>query len=217
MDGWIKLHRKLLNNSALFRAGSTFPLLCLLLLMANKEGKVVTGRDFLARKLRIKPSTIYKALNKLRSVNVIDMKSDNKGTVIAILNWSKYQQQSNSKVTTKEQQSNTSIRIENKNIEKEIYKEKENTLAYLQELPLEDIDQFQKTYHCSVNHVKEMGQKIFFYCQSKGRTYKNYRAALQKWLLQEYGYRKVPVQAKVNVDDYEFDGKTNTVRLKTQT
>lgn len=121
-DGWIKLHRKMLSNDALFRGGSTFPVFCLLLLLADRDGKVTTGRFELARWLKMNPNTVYKALKRLESLTTIEIKSNNKFTTIYICNWSKYQHQSNTKVTADEHQSNTLTRIENKNKEINISK-----------------------------------------------------------------------------------------------
>lgn len=90
-EGWIKLYRKLLHNEELFRAGSTFPVFCLLLLMADRDGKLTAGRNQLARKLKMKPSTVYSALKRLESSTAIRQLPNTKMTTIYICNWDKYQ------------------------------------------------------------------------------------------------------------------------------
>lgn len=115
--GWIKLHRKLLDNDAIFRGGATFPLFCLLLLLADRNGIVKTGRLQLANQLKMNESTVYKTLKKLEKMGTIEINSNNKYSVIYISNWEVYQgkgnndisetPKGNNKVTTKEQQSNS--------------------------------------------------------------------------------------------------------------
>lgn len=115
MNGWIKLHRKVLNNDAMFRSGNTFPLFCILLLLADRNGRVTVGRNQLARWLKMKPSTVYLGLKRLQNMNTIQLKPNNKMTVVYICNWDEYQNKADIKVTTKQQQDNTiqEYRIEN--------------------------------------------------------------------------------------------------------
>lgn len=120
-NGWIKLHRKMLNNDELFGTQFTFAVFTILLLMADMEGKVTTGRIEISKMLRAKESTVYKTLKRLEKQQQISMQSNSHGTIIYICKWKEYQQESNNKVTpkvsAKEQQSNTYISIRNKNKE----------------------------------------------------------------------------------------------------
>lgn len=122
MNGWIKLHRKVLDNDAMFRSGNTFPLLCVLLLLADRNGRVTVGRYQLARWLKMKPSTVYLGLQRLQNMNTIQLKPNNKMTVVYICNWDTYQSKADIKVTTKQQQPDTiqERRIENKETNKTI-------------------------------------------------------------------------------------------------
>lgn len=126
-NGWVKLHRKILDNDAIFRGGSCFPVLCLLMLLADRDGKVTTGRKQLSKLLSINENTVYKALQKLRSLGTIEIYGNNKYSTIVICNWKEYQHDGNNglseavKVTTKQQQSNSSfnngLQIENEKFE----------------------------------------------------------------------------------------------------
>lgn len=78
-----------------------------------QPGQFIFGRFETARELRIKPPTLYKILKRLEVGMNIHIKSNNKFSVITIVNWELYQgkqedeehqkeQRSNNKVTTKE-------------------------------------------------------------------------------------------------------------------
>ena len=68
------------------------------------------------------PNTFWKRLKVLEKLSMISVKSNNKYSVISVLNWASYQiadDGSNNRVTTKEQQSNTDNKVNKVN--KEIY------------------------------------------------------------------------------------------------
>lgn len=131
MSSWIKLHRKIIYNP-IFKNSELFQLYSYCLLRAGYEenevfegdniiklekGQFVTGRNKLSEALGQNSSTIYKRLKKLEKLGYIELKSNNKNTLITVANWELYQvkeQQSNNKVTTKEQQSNTNKNSKNK-------------------------------------------------------------------------------------------------------
>ena len=79
---------------------------------------------------------------------------------------------------------------------KETHRERQphTKITYLQDLQddkyLEDIKIYIKDYNCTIAEVKTEAQKIINWCQSKGKTYKNYKAALSSWLIKDYGSRK---------------------------
>lgn len=87
-----------------------------------KEGQFITGRFSGAKELKLNPSTFYKYLKMLEAMQMLELKSNNKMTVVSIENWTKYQntqnekyQQNNNKITTKEQQNNTNNNGNNAN------------------------------------------------------------------------------------------------------
>jgi hypothetical protein len=137
MKGYIKLYRKLLCNP-IFKNPYLLQLFVYCLLKANhSEGKAfygadeieinpgqfVTGRFELSSALGENSSSTYKRLKRLESLHVLGLQSNNKNTLVTVLNWSVYQssntdldnevtgegQQSNNKVTTKGQQSNNKV------------------------------------------------------------------------------------------------------------
>lgn len=92
MNGWIKLHRKILENEQLMHDDNAFLMFTKLLLVANKNnGKYTTGRYRLAELCNMKPSTARDTLYRLRNYKMTTLEPDNKKTIITICNWSKYQ------------------------------------------------------------------------------------------------------------------------------
>lgn len=138
MEGWIKLHRKLLENP-IFLNSDLLQLFIYCLLKANHEarqiifngklitiqrGQFITGREVLSKELKQKPTTTYKRLLLLENLEFLNIKSNNKFSLVTVVNYDLYQSndeesnsKSNNKITTKEQQNNTNKNDKNdKNI-----------------------------------------------------------------------------------------------------
>lgn len=140
-DGWIKLHRKVMENP-IFLNPNLLQIFIYCLLKANhrdnemiwnnelitvKTGSFITGRFQMAKDLKQKESALYKRLQLLTKLGYIELKSNNKFTLLTIVKYKTYQisepkeeQQSNNKVTTKEQQSNTNKNDKNEKNDKNI-------------------------------------------------------------------------------------------------
>ncbi len=104
-QGWIKLHRKLLEN-ALMRKSAYFHLWVTLLLLANHKqttfifnekeqtlapGQVLTGIDKLRKITRLPRTTIRRILKFLENGTMIGQQVTGKFRIISITNWEKYQ------------------------------------------------------------------------------------------------------------------------------
>ena len=123
-NGWIKIHRKLLEWEW-YDEPNTFRLFIHLLLKANHkpknyrgvnilEGQVMTGFSLLAEQTGLTVQKVRTALNNLKSTNEITIKSGNKGTVIQIVKYLDYQVVTNK--TTNEQQTDNKQVTTNKNV-----------------------------------------------------------------------------------------------------
>jgi hypothetical protein len=135
MNGWIKLHRKLL----LSRYGSNLEFIglfaALLIKATHKDGfapdgtavnagQVLTSQTALAKEFKTSRGKIQRVLRKFVDAEQIEQKTSNKNTLITILNWSKYQsedeQQASSKRAPNEQQASTFKNVKNvKNVKNE--------------------------------------------------------------------------------------------------
>lgn len=85
MQGYIKLHRKILDNGV-FADAELLKVFVWCILKANTTsnmvfgrkvdvGEFITGRITASEELHLKPSTIYKRLQKLKSQGYIDIAS----------------------------------------------------------------------------------------------------------------------------------------------
>jgi len=122
MNGWIKLHRKILDNDFLRQDPTARNLFITLLLLANKDtGKCYVGRYYLSELTGIKPDTNYKAQKRLEKEGLIDIVSTSRGTTVSIKKWGVYQQTnsepSQNQVKTKSKPSNTTKEVITKNRE----------------------------------------------------------------------------------------------------
>ena len=142
MAGWIKLHRKL-KDSLVFDNPDLLKVWIWCLLKAThddyiqmiglqevelKKGQFIFGRKVAANELKMSESKTYRLIKKLENMQNLNIKANNKFSVITIENWEIYQsdnnnneqqseQQMNNKRTTNEQQMNTNKNIKNnKNI-----------------------------------------------------------------------------------------------------
>lgn len=128
-QGWIKIHRQILNNPIVTKDGDHFAVWVFLLLEAQHKpykkifrgekitleaGQLITGRKVISATLGINESKVFRVLKSLKSEQQIEQQTSNKSSMITILNWSRYQvdeqqneQQVNNNRTASEQQVNT--------------------------------------------------------------------------------------------------------------
>lgn len=150
-NGWIKLHRKILDNPMHLKS-EWFSLWIHMLLLAShddhsfiwngekkelKKGEFVTGRKRLKELTGISETTIERILGYLEGQGKIGQQKTTKYRLITILNWEQYQNL-DSKRTTDGQQTDT---YKNYNKGKKGKKEQQPS-AYAQEI-VEIIDAFK--------------------------------------------------------------------------
>lgn len=166
--GWIKLHRQILNWEW-YSDTNTFRLFLHLLLTANfkdqkyqgkliKKGSLLTGRDKLSYETGLSVREVRTCLERLKSTNEIAIKSNSKGTEIQVVNYDKYQVETNE--TTNERPTNdqqTTTIKEGKEVKER--KEKKNIpdfsdfLAYaIKEKPMVDQDKVKAKYDTWVSN-----------------------------------------------------------------
>ena len=132
INGWIKLHRELLN-SIIFDNDKLLKVFIWCILKSThshheqivgkkiiklKPGQFIFGRKKAAIELQYSESTLWSYMKVLESNGTINIKSTNKYSIITISNWDKYQSSyttSDNKKTTEKQQKNTNNNGNNKN------------------------------------------------------------------------------------------------------
>jgi len=222
-NGWIKLHRKLIDKG-FFKRPQYLVLWIYLLLTANhaekefmwngntiivKEGQLITGRKELAKQTGISETTIERILNYLESEHQIGQQKTTKYRLITIINWSEYQKvdsTSDNKRTTNGQQTDTNKNDKkNKNEKKYIADSKTDVLQE---------DKVVKYNPLGAEIIKALEE-----VDPKNKTYygnKTQREACD-FLIQEYGLyqvlKRVSVLSKTNKIQY-FPTITTPVQLK---
>ena len=195
-SGWIKIYRKV-EETSFYRRPLVVALFIHLLIRANREdknivwnreellvksGSLVTGRKALSTETGISEQSVRTCLDILKSTSTITIKAYSKFSVISINNWSKYQE-STSKLTNYQpatnQQLTTNKNNKNIRIKEDIY------------ISPEKIKEIATNYRISETSVSEVYQDLILYCKSKGKTYKNYEAALMGWLRRKMGEGKI--------------------------
>ena len=138
MSGWIKLHRKILEWEW-YSEPTTFRVFLHLMLKANHKdrrfkgielikGSVVTSRDILAMETSLSVRQVRTALDKLKSTNEVTIKTSSQGTIIQLVNYDKYQLETNE--TTNERPTSDQQTTTNKNEKNE----KNNKYSFLASL-----------------------------------------------------------------------------------
>jgi len=124
--GFVRVYRKIVDG-IVFSDPPAFHLFMYLLLMANhksgyaygqkvKEGQVLTGRKKLADAVAYSESGIEKIIKRLIKYGLLEQQAFNKYRVLTIVNYQKFtyaEQQSDNRVTTEGQQSNTNKHYKN--------------------------------------------------------------------------------------------------------
>lgn len=153
-SGWIKLHRRLLDNPLVMKDADHVAIWIFLLLNATHEdypaifkgnkitlkpGQLITGRKAIANLLLISESKVRRILDEFENDHQIDQQTSNKNRLITIVNWQSYQksdQQNGQQVTNKrpttDQQLTTNKNKKNVKNGRNIYKEPKRNYAELE-------------------------------------------------------------------------------------
>lgn len=200
MSGWIKIHRRILEWEW-FDDKNTFRLFIYLLLKANhkeknykgklvKVGETLTGLDLLSKEIGLTVQQTRTALTKLKLTNEITVKSNSKGTVIQLVNYSKYQTVTGD-LTNEEQVSNRLLTA-NKNDKNE--KNEKNSFT-----PPSAVDVL---YYCKERKNNVDAETFIAFYQSKGwmvgrNKMKDWKACVRTWEKSSLGQIQKPIE-----DDY---------------
>lgn len=144
MEGWVKWHRKVLDNPIIMKDKDYFAIWGYLLLKAThkkydtifkgkritlKPGQLIVGRKSIAQILKIDESKVQRILKTFENEQQIEQQTTSQNRLISIVNWNEYQeseqqneQQVNNDCTTSEQRVNTNKNVKNiKNEEEKIH------------------------------------------------------------------------------------------------
>ena len=139
--GWIKNHRKSLDNPIVCKDADHFAVWNYLLLMAThseydtlfgkdritlKPGQVIVGREMISKKFNISESKVQRILKLFKSERMIEQIAyPRKGRIVTILNWDKYQaRERNNERIVNEMWTNSERMVNGKQEDKELKNER---------------------------------------------------------------------------------------------
>lgn len=207
-NGWIKLHRKILDWEW-FTSPSTLQLFIYLLLRANKEdkkwrgilikrGQLVTSVATISEETKLSTQQVRTSLNRLKSTNEITSKTTNRFTLVTVCKYESYQlyeeveqqtkqqalQQTNNKqITNKQQQLKNNKNIRNNKKESILTNvridEKATDAPVVATTTTDDMElRKEKFYQSLVPYVTKYGKDMV-------------RAFYDYWTEKTYGGRKM--------------------------
>src|SRR3990167_1072029 len=221
MNGWIKIYRQSLNSSV-WENPKVWFVWCWCLMKANHQptefpfngkdirlltGEFLTGRDRAIAELPgISSQSWRTAITYLKSTNRITTKVTNKFTIISICKWEDYQGKVTSEVTSnltnQQPTSNQPVTTYKKN-KKLIIKERyrSSNFSSIKNLTPEVIKSIADQYSVELKDVEDLKESLILYCQSKGKVYRNYKAALQEWVRRRIREKSITIINKGDKND----------------
>lgn len=223
MDGFIKLHRKILEWEW-YDDENTFKLFLHLILIANhkdkkyrgkiiKKGQIMTGREKLAESTNLTVQQIRTSLKKLESTNEITIEASRKGTIITITNWSAYQgdnQQTNQQVTNNQPTSNQQVTTNKK--DKKDKKDKNNNIC--KEDRAKEFEQHMLQFKDKCKSEQTLKDFIDYWTESGPNDKKlkfekqgsfDHSRRLARWISQDYRGHEAKAQ-QVTLDEHNNYG-----------
>jgi len=152
-----------------------------------QAGQFIFGRKTAAEELHMTESMTFRCMKLLEKLGCVNIKANNKFSVVTIEKWGVYQsdsanveqqkasqreQQMNNKRTTNEQQMNTDKNVKNVKNVKNIYGDYNN--VRLTDEEFEKLKAEYPDYKARINRLSE-------YMASTGKTYKNHLATIRAW------------------------------------
>jgi len=187
VNGWIKLHRSILNWEW-YDNPNVLSLFIHCLFSANyeekkwhgqtiKKGSFITSIKHLSEDTGLSTQQVRTALSKLQTTNNITIKTTNKYSLITIIKWEKYQENKQD-ITNKQQTNNKQITTtkEYKNI-----KESNISNKRMKKPTLEELENY-----CLEKRLKVDCNKFIDYYNSNGwkvgkNNMKDWKATLRNW------------------------------------
>lgn len=199
-NGWIKLHRKLLEWEW-WDDHNTTRLFLYILLKANhtdkkwkgetiKRGQLLTGRIKLSEGTGLSQQQVRTSLKRLKSTSELTIKTTNQFSLITVVNWDKYQitddkstSESTSNLTNEQPTDNQRITTtKNEKNEKNV-KINKYSLSFIKKNKQQIINEAEEKY--KNRNVKKAIEDFIEYCEINKTSYKNFKLAFFKWVRED--------------------------------
>ena len=194
MSGFIQIHRKILEWEW-YNDKNVFRLFMHLLLHANykdkryrgvllKSGSIMTGRKILAEQTGLSVQEVRTALAKLELTNEVTIKSTKQGTIIQLVNYTKYQvsnQQINQRATNEQPTSNQRATTNNKGNKEN---KENNIFRQFDHLKITTEENNKLLVDWNANQINNILDSIENY--KNNTSYKSLYLTARKWLNKQY-------------------------------
>ena len=225
MQGWISLHREILNNPIVCKDTDYFTVWVFLLLEAThtnqpkifkgnkivlKRGQLITGRKSIASRFNISESKVQRILKMFENEQQIEQQTSNKNRLVTVVNYNDYQnneqqieQSVNNKRTTNEQPVNTNNKDNKLNKENKVIKDTKKIIPKLKylEFVLLTEDEHTKLKEKFNSRLDSQIENLNNYIGSTGKKYKSHYHTLLSW------DRKNSNDNKQSISDEELNRK----------
>lgn len=248
MAGWIKVHRQLMD-SPIFDNEKLFKVFMYCLMKAShkehkqlvgkqvvilKPGQFVFGRKKASAEANMSASTLWSYMLTLKNLDTIDIKSNNKFSVVTIVNWGLYQQeeenhdskrnnkrttdeqQTNNKRTTDEQQMDTNKNVknvENDNNEKNVRSSSNNddfrTVVSMYQENIE-LNPAPVTFQKIQQDFIDYGKDIMLYAIEKSALKNNHNYSFINYLLNDWKKKQLTTVDEIKQSEHNFEFKKQT-------
>lgn len=166
MEGWIKMHRKILDNPIVCKDSDTLSIWVYLLLNAThvqipilfkgkrimlQEGQLLTGILSISKKLNIDKNKVQRTLKLFENDKQIEQQTSNQNRLVTILNWNAYQnsEKQNDKPVINEWETDDKRVITNKNI-KNIKNDKNVRITAVSDSRGDDLQEIIEFYNNNI-------------------------------------------------------------------
>ncbi|MFC6117318.1 DnaD domain-containing protein [Macrococcoides bohemicum] len=255
MAGWIKVHRQLMD-SPIFDNEKLFKVFMYCLMKAShkehkqlvgkqvvilKPGQFVFGRKKASAEANMSASTLWSYMLTLKNLDTIDIKSNNKFSVVTIVNWGLYQQeeenhdskrnnkrttdeqQTNNKRTTDEQQMDTNKNVknvknvENDNNEKNVRSSSNNddfkTVVSMYQENIE-LNPAPVTFQKIQQDFNDYGKDIMLYAIKKSALKNNHNYSFINYLLNDWKKKQLITVDEIKQSEHNFEFKKQSTYSK---
>jgi len=191
MNGWIKLHRKLVEWEW-YQDHTTFRVFLHLLLTANHEhrqwqgntvlaGQKITSYQHLAQETGLSVRSIRTALTKLKTTGEVTYTGTSKYSLITIQNWDSYQTTDPplDKRPTRDRHATDKQTTTNKNDKND--KNDKNNYGEFKNVQLSEVEHRKLIDRFGSSAIATLIFDLSTYLKSSGKTYRDHYATILNW------------------------------------